>query len=438
VLPRRSDLKRERSVLLGILALALVLRLGYAWTHPLRVPREDAIHYDDIAWNLARGRGFAMSDRHLLPGDRAPDGSPRPTARRPPLYPLFLALLYLLFGRNYAAVFAVQALLSTASCYLVYRIGSAFFPRGPAPLLAALLSALYLPFLRSTASLLTETLFILLVLWMFLHLARLLGGEAAPTGPKARTGLRARRAAWAGILAALAYLCRPTAVGFPVMAAALVLFSKQVAVERRERVKTAILHVAVFLAVASPWPIRNYLVFHAFVPSFTSAGYNLFLGTYPVAQGKANIPLERHPRWLREELEGKGEVEANRIYTRAALENLKRYPLSYPRLMAIKAVEAWFNVAPGHVWRPTPKSLLMNGPILLLALAGLLLLRPRWRGALLFLPVGYFKAFHMMVVSGPRYNLPSLPFAMLLASYGLVRLGESWLRGKVDRGGPAG
>jgi hypothetical protein len=185
-----------------------------------------------------------------------------------------------------------------------------------------------------------------------------------------------------------------------------------------------------FSLVLSPWLIRNYVVFDTFIPGFTSAGYNLFMGTYPPTRGLANLEPGFYPEELRRELEGKGEVEADAIFRRAAFKNVVEYPVEYAKLVSMKLVRGWFVIKAGHRWAPTPLSVAVHGPLLLFALAGICLEWKRRSFAVFLIAAGAvaFTGFHALVVSNLRYNLPAVPFAIILASVALAALASKFAR----------
>ncbi|GEM_PF-1859532 len=399
----------KHAYILLILAGALTARVAFVSIKPVKTIEKDALHYDDIAVNLLNGNGFSLSDKNLLPGDRTPGGGPRPTARRPILYPLMLSGIYAVFGRNFLAVGIIQAVIGTITCLFIYIISLSAFEERRQALFSALFSALYLPFIRFTGAVITETLFLLLIVlsFYFMHRALMERGIGWKIG--------------AGILAGASFLCRPTAVGLPLIFAGMLVWR-----ERKLRRKAAAgiaIYSTAFLLLYIPWVARNYYVFDAFVPGFTSSGYNLFLGSYPPARAKPNIPLEAHPDYLKRRLEGKGEIESNRIFTEAALENIRNHPLGYARLIVVKLVAGWFNIRSDSVWVPTARSAALNGTLILLAIAGAFwgCKRNRFNTVFILSPIFYFTIFHMLVVSSTRYNLPSYPFAIILASLALER-----------------
>jgi len=74
---------------IGLLGLAVVVRVGYVIATRHYVPRADSADYQRIAASIAHGHGFG-------PSVIAPGGGP--SAFRPPLYPGFLGALYTVVG----------------------------------------------------------------------------------------------------------------------------------------------------------------------------------------------------------------------------------------------------------------------------------------------------------------------------------------------------
>ena len=109
-------------------AAAFAVRLAYAWVAagPHATPFSDAAEYDQVAWNLARGAGFAFGLNGV-----------HPTAFVPPLLPWIVSLLYRAAGHHYFAALVI----------LYFMLGSVVFwgalrLRVPIAPLLALLSAI--------------------------------------------------------------------------------------------------------------------------------------------------------------------------------------------------------------------------------------------------------------------------------------------------------
>ncbi|MCK4695968.1 MAG: glycosyltransferase family 39 protein [Candidatus Cloacimonetes bacterium] len=93
---------------------------------------------------------------------------------RPPVYPLFLALIYLIFGRgNFLAVYFIQSIISVITCYYIFLLCLRIIDRKNA-LFALIWSGLYIFYIRFSRFLLRETLVIFLLLIFFFYLYDLL------------------------------------------------------------------------------------------------------------------------------------------------------------------------------------------------------------------------------------------------------------------------
>ena len=93
---------------------------------------------------------------------------------RPPVYPLFLALIYLIFGRdNFLAVYFIQSIISVITCYYIFLLSLRIIDRKNA-LFALIWSGLYFFYIRFSMFLLRESLVIFLLLLFFFYLYDLL------------------------------------------------------------------------------------------------------------------------------------------------------------------------------------------------------------------------------------------------------------------------
>jgi 4-amino-4-deoxy-L-arabinose transferase-like glycosyltransferase len=147
----------------GILVLAFTLRIWYwraEWSAPLIIYGDEGIFYGGGV-TLARDiTGLWSSDVwHLW----------HSIWLEPPLYPIWLSLLIRFLGEDPLALRAFQVLLGTLTVALVCRLGRALFNRwiGAG---AAMLVALHAPLVNLPVLLMTENLFILLLVAAFLCL----------------------------------------------------------------------------------------------------------------------------------------------------------------------------------------------------------------------------------------------------------------------------
>ena len=262
--------------LVAILALALVLRVIVVVTIPHYVPQTDAADYDRIAVSLVQHGSFPVS---VL----APTGGP--TAYRGPLYPATLAAVYELVGVDNASTrweagLLFEAILGTITVALIYLIAIRLWRRRVA-LVAAGLAAVYPPLVLVTSSLLSESLFIPLVLAT--TLSALVHRDS---------GHRWRWLVVTGALLGLAVLTRANGLIVLVPIAFLVWTGRP-----RWKLRSLAAPLAVVgttAVVLVPWLIRDAHVLHTFVPISDEGGYAL-AGTY----NSTSAHLTRYPAlWI--------------------------------------------------------------------------------------------------------------------------------------------
>lgn len=241
----------DRVLLAAGLGTALFVRLGLVVATRHQAVVADPADYHRLGLLLADGRGFGRSVLAAGGG---------PTAFRPPLYPLFLGLVYRVTGDSVTAARVTQALLGVVTVALLALIADMIWGRRVARVVL-LVSAVYPPLVFVGTPLLSESI----------SLPLQLGAIAA--------GLQVRRgraplpwAAVTGLLLGLGVLARPTLGALAVPIVVLLLTAK--APWRARLTWTA---VAGLTAVATlvPWEVRTYRAFDAFVPVSTLDGYVL-------------------------------------------------------------------------------------------------------------------------------------------------------------------
>jgi hypothetical protein len=312
--------RAERSRFEGFLPLLFTLLVALALRLLLwgRIPRTGLIsdegEYLSAASWLAHGRGFTWYQSYLW--------------TRAPVYPLFVAAHLRLFGDTTTPIYVTQTFLSLVNVALVYflarrlelKIQNEKWKKRPSlsfsifnfqfsiPTLSALLMALYFPFALYTQVLLSETLFIALLLGAFLALAHWNDGGrstadnqdhrrssvvACPV-PELVEGEHSRRGRWslvaAGALFGLATLTRSLTLAFLPIAA---LWAAGAAtgrgrwkMTRRGLLDGAVLLVSAALVIL-PWTFYNsWRLYGGLVAVDTSGAFNLMLGARTAYDGK--------------------------------------------------------------------------------------------------------------------------------------------------------
>jgi 4-amino-4-deoxy-L-arabinose transferase-like glycosyltransferase len=245
--------------LLGIAAVAFAIRAIYTFTisPPLAPISDDSFYY--YASNLlAQGHGFSDPFAYFFQGRLTP------TAAHPPLWPLILAGFSVFTGPTSgvgtltgAAVDVHRLVGCGFGALTVVLVGILGRRIGGwrVGLLAAALASIYPHFITVDGYLLAEPLY-----------AALVGGLLIVAYDFARRPSRVRALAL-GVLVGLAALTRQEALLFvPVLTIPLAWRSGP------RRLVYGGLALLGTVAVVAPWTIRNYVVFHRFVPVANTTG----------------------------------------------------------------------------------------------------------------------------------------------------------------------
>jgi 4-amino-4-deoxy-L-arabinose transferase-like glycosyltransferase len=398
----------------ALLLVALLLRVAVVAT-TIDVPTTlDSADFSRVGWSIAQGQG-------IPPSNRAPAGGP--SAFRPPAYPAFLAAVYFVAGQEAppAARF-VETVLGTLTVALIGLIALRIWGKRVS-IIALGIAALAPPLVVMSTALISESLFVPLVL----------GAVAAAL--QARRSLRPMR--WAvltGLLIGVAELTRTNAVvlliplGFALWAA--------VPMRRGRALLRPAAVVLTAVLVVLPWTIRNYTVFHTFIPVSTEVGYTV-AGTYNnVARAEKHWPAvwneaehgaspEYSPIVFNASIHRWNENTLDNHFLRAAIADIRRDPTYLFKVLAFNTIRLFHlgeldyavaNLGNTDVPR-VPALLEIYGfyPLGVLAVAGIAFRRvrraPLW---LWFVPV--ILATTLFVTSFIRFRMGIDPFLVLLAA----------------------
>jgi hypothetical protein len=265
--------RRARRALGGIVAVAALLRLGwvlYGAAHPVGL--RDPNLYLALGDAVGHGNGYVY-----------PTVNGGVTAYYPPGYPMALGavigLARLLPGTlsSFGVAVAFNLVLSVLLVVLVFELGRRLVGV-PAGLIAATVIALWPNLIVHTGLVLTESLFLVLFVAMFL--------VALATPETAQSPGRAR-VLTVGLLFGLAGLVRPNVF---VLAPLFLVFwwpaGARVAVRRSALVG------AVVLGLVAPWTVRNMVRMDAPVLISTNMADNLCVGHHPGATGGYELAEE--------------------------------------------------------------------------------------------------------------------------------------------------
>ncbi|MCL4218479.1 MAG: glycosyltransferase family 39 protein [Candidatus Hydrogenedentes bacterium] len=425
---RRIENMNETVFLVLIFLLALAPRLIFVIAARNAGLSYDESEYDMIARSLVAGKGF--SAYYPFPMAFRPPTYPWfTTAFRPPGYPFLLAGIYGVAGHNLLVVRVLQAIVTAFVPVLTYLIGRRVFSKGAAQL-GAFFVAIYVPFVFYTLALLTENIYIpLMLLGMWLLL-------------KSQDHQQRGYIVMAAIAFGAAILMRPVLTFFT----PLLFFWFWHA---RGKLKPAVINTAIVLGVVivmvTPWSIRNYRVTNQFTYLDTNGGYNLYIGFHDGADGTFQMaPVYELIEKMKQGLMESPEIQAKDVLMHnwgkeQAREFIREHPLRAILLTPLKFAHFWnleqrlFIV--GYSWNyigpaPAPVLALLMAlimlPFALLVLLGVvgLIYAPEKNSGywLMLLAIAYYTAIHSIIFGEARMHYPIVPLVALFAGNGIVQL----------------
>jgi 4-amino-4-deoxy-L-arabinose transferase-like glycosyltransferase len=354
-------------ILIGVLLRALLIMHGAKQL-------DDPDNYIPLARSLANGEGFQLNGR--------------PTAYRPPLYPLALAPLVAVSAGNIFWRIAIFHLaLGGATVLLTALAAEGSGLSRPRSLIAAAITACDPVLVAQSRSVMTETPA------AFLVAAALAGlGVRGWGGP-----------IMGGAFLGLAALCRPSLLAGACLVVAGSCFALPGGIGQR-LLRGALIALAL-LGVLLPWAIRNALVFGEPIWTTSHGGYTLALANNPiyyrdVLDGPPGSIWTGHDQWnwwdsVNRATAGMSEPEADRYLRDSAISLARQRPGTFARAVLARL---------GHFWSISPAGSVYTAPVRWTAIVWTL---PLWIALLLgFLQPGVWR--------WPRVGAPLMVIGLTL------------------------
>lgn len=268
MLTRPSSSKNRHRYQTLFIILALLLLGGGTWYYYYRhafmaLPYNDAMDYASMARNISLGRGF--TSRYLTPLSLVHYGAPYPNLWRGPLWPLFLAGCFKLFGATEPVVAAASGFFYWAALPPLFLLGRKILSKAAAFLGCLLYIFSPLALFYSISGMTEPLALFLLVCWVYLLF------QAPGRSPLFYL--------FAGGAAGLFYLARYNALLFlPLSLLYLWLAGRKD--ESNQFPKLAI-YLGGWLLIAAPWLWRNFQLMGN--PFFSLQAYEpaMFTLSYP-------------------------------------------------------------------------------------------------------------------------------------------------------------
>ncbi|MCY3944694.1 MAG: glycosyltransferase family 39 protein [Anaerolineaceae bacterium] len=422
----------RRHPLTIILLLAIALRMGVL----LALPGVFAFERTGVIQGSSAYDSYA---RNLLATGIYGQQAGIPDAKLPPLYSVALAGLYALAGRGHLQLGLFHSLLDGVSLLLLAAIGRRLFPQGErAGLLAALGFAFYPYLVFQSLTLIDTSLYICL-----LHAFLLLMIELRRRESSARAILRLSLAG--GVALGLALLTRPALLPLAPLLALWFLLR----LDLRQTLRRLAPVGLVALLLLLPWALRNQQLFDAFVPMSTTSGANLWQGNNAETLPTLRAGFDVQWIWIPAPDGRLNARERDAALAALALDWLGANPALIPELLWVKFQTQWsIDVTPRRnpVGDALPEGDPVNayssplfdqigrqvhrlywGGLLLLALAGLVITRSRWREvSLLWLVQLSQTLVYVIYHPSTRYRAPTDPLLFLFSASALLAIWQWW------------
>ena len=395
--------RTTRTETLAVLALALVLRLWVVWIVLTKYP---------AGWLFTRGREMGLLANSLLAGEGlgSPFGVPTgPTAFIAPGYPLFVAGIFRLFGSDSftsaLVILLLQVAVNLVTIAIVMHVARSLFDQRTA-IIAGFIWACSIPVVW-IPTIFWDTSIATCLLMGLIALALHFRGRMTPR-------------LWCG----LGLYCAIVGLINPAMLLILAAIGIWMIWQQRPRsLGGPLLAVVVFAVAFSPWPIRNALVFHAFIPLRTTVGFEMWMGNRPGAKGFLDESL--FPTFNPQELsdyKSMGEIAYTNHKSQLAKEFILAHPATFIRLTTVRIARYWLGRGSqgGSIFFTLHATTTSFFGLMGL---GMLIRRRSYAVASLFaLPLLLFPIPYYITHAEIRYRLELDALLTLLASYAIVTL----------------
>ena len=355
-------------------------------------------------------------------------------AYRPPVYPMFIAIIYAIFGmNNFLAVYIFQAIISTLTCFYIYQFAKKIF-NDKVALLSLIWSGLYISYLQYVRMLLRETLIIFFVIVFFYYLYLFLTDETKKTKNFCLTV----------IFYSLLIHADPRYLFYlPFFIILFIVYQPA-----WQGIKRYSIFLVITLLLTAPWAIRNYIAYDGIVIINTRGidlrkknDRNHQMATYKSgvlnfgiinSTKNKNYPSEEERKLIKSGLNPNNRTEDELIAIRNDV-----YPAStYLGRKAYMAIQLWKPFDFARSYRPFPDAryngiwsikhnlscIMCYGILLPFMIFGIYVLIKKKDRVWYFLtlPLVVHTLLHMLEHGLYRYRIPIDAFIIILGCYGVV------------------
>ncbi len=436
---------KSQQVLLGIIVLAVVLRVAaafYLGNEVVELPGTfDQVSYHRLSLRVLGGHGFSFGELWwpVTPANA-------PTAHWSFLYTLYLTAVYAIVGPNPLAARLIQAVaVGILMPFLTYKLSLLLFsPDSSAAksepdfhkgvwigLIAAAITAVYIYFVYYAAALMTESFYIVCILWSFMVAIQIQQTEKTTW----------RHWCYLGLALALTVLLRQL---FLLIIPFVFLWLWLAA---RPKITYFLIPIGLMALFILPWTVRNQIVFDKFVILNTNSGYAFFWGNHPI-YGTDFIPIlppemGTYASLIPDDLLHLNEAELDSALLSMAIENVMSDPMRIFWLSLSR-------IPPYFTFWPSPDSGLISNisrvgsfglflPFMVFGFLHSLFYKfPTIKAkltspfTLVYLFLLVYTGIHVLTWTLIRYRLPLDAFLIIFAGLAWMKIGE-WVYAKQQK-----
>ena len=430
-----THLSTYRIMLFWAIFLFLVTA-GTMWDIPDHWQKVPGWEPEWIAHSLENGEGFSFSAKHRWLFTNQPDSDEYfPTAWYPPVYPVFMAVFFYVFGEDgRLPILVFQILFLTCTAIVLFFLGRMAFNRWTGILAGSILMILPQAQAQAVNSVTTAPIGGLLVslsacmiLWCLQDLS-------------------VRRGTILGLVLGFTWLTHGATLLFlPVTVLGIFLLVRPITPGVW---KTALAIVVACGIIVGPWTVRNLLVFDELVPVRTGAGYSMYLANPILAEtflsdyaACSNPPTKNAKDALEATLQTKerpvryaqykrasecmnenapegydefNEARRDKVYMKKAWDFIFSEPLAFFNMTSQKSLAFFLADWPMHLQIIS----------LLALLSTLFMIRNQQARVLVLLTLAYTVPYSLGLPCFYRYRYPLEPILLLLASSVVIFSGQ--------------
>jgi hypothetical protein len=402
-----------KTVLVGLFVLALVVRM-VSW-----------VALPDPALSTNASIAYLGGADLLVHGDGFRD--PTYPIFTPPLYALFIAGGFVLFGNDKLPIKVMQVIVDGLMVVIIFFLIEKVFDRHVA-LLSSVAWAIYPFAIYPTIYIGSETIFTFLLGCVILFIVRALQSKMFYDY------------FFAGLFLGLATMMRGTTQFLPML---LSIFFIRAGGFNKYMVMNYLILCLVFAAVLLPWGMRNYLVMGKIIPVANASGVFLYGASdrfLTIEERDKELPLfyeKLKSKGFQMPSRGSSLVEKDTFQFKAAIESYREQIFENPLKLSIFVLEKCFRV-----WYATESGrgqgiiLAVNVFVYPFAIVGMVIShadKNKYALGLVGL-IGYFVVLHSVSLPLFRYMIPIMPYVLAFAVFGALYLKQKVIGRAVGRG----